>query len=304
VVLGAAGFLYARGRGIGFAAALPVIAAFLITYPFYLAMGFREVRDTFGDRRLPVVLMALSALPYLACCAGAIPFQWLSLARLMALGLAAGLWFDVLPVSAVTDLAFLALVPAVILGGVFDSIYPPYLGQKLVTLGHVTFIPMAILPLMLERRVPETGFSFAPARREWRIGVLNFLYFLPVGGGLGFVLGAFKPHAMAAPWKIAGTFVAFLWVTALSEEFLFRGVLQPWIANWTGNRAAGLVITSAIFGAMHVGFPGFPFPNWRWVLLAGVLGWFCGRARDKAESIGASTVTHTLAVTALRAFLG
>ena len=171
-VLAAAGFLYARAKGIGFAAAVPVIAAFLITYPFYLAMGFRDVRERLSGRRLPWFLLALGALPYLVCCCGAIQFRWLGLACVAALALAASLWFVVLPSGPFTDLAFLAMIPIVILGGFFNSIYPVYLGQKLVTLGHVTFIPMAVLPLMLERRVPETGFTFAPTLAEWRIGAL------------------------------------------------------------------------------------------------------------------------------------
>ena len=147
----------------------------------------------------------MSVLPYLACCCGAIEFHWFSLARVAALALVMGLWYRVLPASPVTDLAFLAIFPLVVLGGFFDSIYPVYLGQKLVTLGHVTLIPMAVLTLMLERRVAETGFTFAPTRAEWRIGALHYLYFLPVGGALGFALHAFTPHALAPWWKIAGT---------------------------------------------------------------------------------------------------
>jgi membrane protease YdiL (CAAX protease family) len=267
-------------------------------------MGFRGVRERLAGRRLPWFLLALGVLPYLVCCFGAIEFHWLSLASLAALALAASLWFVALPAHPLADLAFLAMIPSVILGGFFDSIYPVYLGQKLVTLGHVTFIPMAVLPLMLVRRVAETGFTFAPTRAEWRIGALQFLYFLPAGAVLGFALRAFKPHELAPVWKIASTFLGFLWVIGLSEEFFFRGVLQQWIEDWTANRAAALVIASAVFGAVHLGFPGFPFPNWRWALVAGALGWFCGRARNQAGGIGASTVTHALAVAVWRAFLG
>jgi uncharacterized protein len=267
-------------------------------------MGFRDVRGRLAGRRLPWFLLALGVLPYLACCCGAIEFHLLSLACVAALALAASLWFVVAPISPLTDLAFLAMIPAVILGGLFDSIYPVYLGQKLVTLGHVTFIPMAILPLMLARRAAETGFTFTPTLAEWRIGALHFLYFLPLGAVLGFAFRAFKPHEIAPLWKIAGTFLGFLWVIGLSEEFFFRGVLQQWIEDWTRNRAAALVIASLVFGGVHLGFAGFPFPNWRWALVAGALGWFCGRARNQAGSIGASTVTHALAVATWRAFLG
>ena len=283
-----------------------MIVAFLITYPFYLAMGMREVRDRYVAPRLTASLLAVGVLPYLACSIGAIEFHWLSLVRVAALALAIALWFRVLPAWPLVDLAFLALIAAAIVAGYFDSIYPIYRGQRLTTLGHVTLIPMAILTLMIARRMTETGLTFAPTRAEWRIGVRHYLLFLPVGAALGFALHAFTPHPAAAWWKIAGTFLAFLWVIGLSEEFFFRGVVQQWFEDWTHNRTAALVIVAAIFGAAHLWsrLGGFAIPNWRWALLAGALGWFCGRARNQAGSIGASMVTHALAVTTLRAFLG
>ncbi len=307
LALAAAGLLYAHSRGIGVLAAAPVIAAFLITYPFYLAMGFRDVRERMAAARLPWALLAVAVLPYFACCCGAIPFQWGSLARLVALALAMGLWYRVLPASPLSDLGFLAVIPVVVLSGFFDSIYPPYLGQKLATLGHITLIPMAVLTLVLDRRMTETGITYTPTKTEWRIGALHYLYFLPVGAAIGFATRAFTPHPLAPLWKIAGTFLGFLWVIGLSEEFFFRGVLQQWVEDWTRRRTLALVIVSAIFGAIHIwsrlgAYPGFP--NWRWALLAAALGWFCGRARNQAHSIGASTVTHALVVATWRAFLG
>lgn len=283
-----------------------MIAAFLITYPFYLAMGFREFRERWIAPAAPAVLFLAAVAPYLACCCGAIEFHWMSLARVAAMGLVFGLWFRALPISPLTDLAFLAAIPVVVVSGFFDPVYPVYLGQKLVTLGHVSLIPIVVLALMVERRVPETGLAFLPNAAEWRIGALHYLLFLPVGAAVGFALHAFTPHAPLAWWKVAGTFLAFLWVIGLSEEFFFRGVLQQWMEDWTRNRAAALAIVAAIFGAMHLfsRLGGFRVPNWRWALLAGTLGWFCGRARNQAGSIAASTVTHALAVATWRAFLG
>jgi len=42
-------------------------------------------------------------------------------------------------------------------------------------------ISMSVTALMRQRRVPETGYGFVPAAREWRIGLLHFLYFVPIG---------------------------------------------------------------------------------------------------------------------------
>src|ERR1700722_1734396 len=205
--LGVAGALYVRAKGIPVLAALPVIAAFLIAYPFYLVTGFPAMRERLAGPRLKWFMLAAVILPYLACCCGAIQFHWYDAVRLAALALTISLWYVVFPPNALTDLIFLAIFPAVLLEGYFDSIYPPYLGQKLNVVGHVTFLPVFVLVLMLERRVRETGYGFIPNRTEWRVGVLHYLYFLPIGGTVAFLLRAVTPHAPIALWKIIGTFL-------------------------------------------------------------------------------------------------
>jgi membrane protease YdiL (CAAX protease family) len=99
---------------------------------------------------------------------------------------------------------------------------------------------------------------------------------------------------------MAATFVGMFWVVALSEEFFLRGVLQQWIEDWTASRAGALLLASAVFGLLHLWLGGFP--NWKWALVAGVLGWFCGRARNQAGSIRASMVTHALVAATWRGF--
>jgi membrane protease YdiL (CAAX protease family) len=117
---------------------------------------------------------------------------------------------------------------------------------------------------------------------------------------LALLLKATHPRVPAPLWADIGTFFGFLWVVSLSEEFFFRGTLQPWIEAWTRSRGGALAITSVIFGLAHLPFRGFP--NWRWAAVAAVLGFFCGRARNQAGSIRAGVVTHAMVVTAWRAF--
>ena len=104
LALCAAGLAYARYRGIPGWAATPALAAFLIEYSFYLVPAFPEVRERFSGWRLPAFLVAATVLPYLACCCGAIPFQWISLGKLAALALALGFWYFALPAAPLTDL--------------------------------------------------------------------------------------------------------------------------------------------------------------------------------------------------------
>jgi membrane protease YdiL (CAAX protease family) len=302
VALGTAGILYARFKEIPTWVALPILAAFLVEYLFYLLPAFPELRKQLSGPRLPVFVVVSFVLPYLACYAPLGQFQWINLVKLGALGLALALWYLALPVTVLTDLAFLAIVGGVLLGSYLDSIYPnPYPTLKLgAILGRIALFHTTVLVLLVERGVSETGYGFLPNRREWRIGALHYLYFLPIAACLALPLGAVRLAAPAPAWKTLGIFLGFFWVIALFEEFIFRGVLQQWVEEWTWSRATALLVTSVVFGFMHLWFRGFP--NWRWALIAGVLGWFCGHARNQAGSIRAGVVTHALVVATWRGF--
>jgi membrane protease YdiL (CAAX protease family) len=301
LALGVAGWLYARFRGVPGWAAAPALAAILVEYAFYLVPAFPTVRERLAGWRLPAFLVAAAVLPYLACCCGAVAFQWTALARLIGFALVLGLWYFALPPSAPSDIAFGALVAWLLLGRYFAGVYPaPYPHVEVSILAKLAVFQSAVLVLMLARRVPETGYGFLPSWREWRIGALHFLYFVPVGLPLALAIHAVKFAKPAPLWIVVGTFLGILWVVALAEEFLFRGVIQPMIEQASRHRAAALLLTSALFGLAHLWFRGFP--NWRWVLVAGTMGWFCGRARNQAGGIRAAMVVHALTVTAWRAF--
>jgi membrane protease YdiL (CAAX protease family) len=101
---------------------------------------------------------------------------------------------------------------------------------------------------------------------------------------------------------VIGIFFGILWVTAISEEFIFRGLLQPWLERWTSSPLAALIITSLLFGSVHLGFHG-PFPNWRFSICAAILGLFCGLARRQTGGIQAGMVAHALTVAIWKMFL-
>jgi uncharacterized protein len=303
LTLGPAGILFARSKNVPVSAALPMLAAFLVAYPFYLVPAFPAVRERLAGNRLPGYLAASAVLPYLAACLGPVEFTWSGFARMAALALVFSLWYRVLPAHPVADFTFLALVPGVLLGGYFDAVFVAADRTWVrygVVLGHVILIQLAVMTLLLERRTGEFGFGFIPNREEWRIGGIHYLYFLLVGVPLAWLLQAVTFTTVAPWWKVAALFLGSLWVVSLSEEFLVRGVLFHWIEQWTWSRTAALILTSVFFGFLHIGFR--RFPNWRWVLIATVLGWFCGRARVAAGSIRAGIVTHSLVVATWQAF--
>jgi membrane protease YdiL (CAAX protease family) len=215
--------------------------------------------------------------------------------------LALGLWYRVLPSIPVVDFAFLAMVVAIKIGRFATPLYPvAFRGVETGILGDLALFQIAVMVLMLERRVPETGYGFWPTAKDWRIGVLHFLYFAPIGLGLALALKAVQFTKHVEPWKPLLYFFGWLTVLALAEEFFFRGVLQRWFEDWLRSSRGALLLTSVLFGVVHLWFR--QFPNWKWVLIAGTLGWFCGRARNQAGSIRAGMVTHTLVITAWRTF--
>jgi uncharacterized protein len=53
---------------------------------------------------------------------------------------------------------------------------------------------------------------------------------------------------------------------------------------------------------VHLGFH-HQFPNWRWAIVAGIMGLFCGMIWRNSRSVQASMVAHALTVTVWRVFL-
>ena len=279
--------------------AVPVIAAFLIEYPFYLVSGFAVLRQRL-ERRLPLFLTLSFVAPYAVYASNTGQFRWWALMQLAALAMALSLWYRVLPPAPLADGAFLTLVAAVVLRDYLGPIYTsPVAGLHLEVLGHLALIHVCAMVMLAERRVSGTGFGFLPSWTDWKIGFRYFLYFVVVGVPLAWAMRLVQ-FSLAVPlWKVGLTFVGILWVVALSEEFFFRGLLQQWISQWTGSASLALAGAAILFGLAHLGFRGFP--NWRFALVAAVAGFFYGRAYNEGKSIRTSMVTHALVVTLWRA---
>jgi hypothetical protein len=298
IVLGAAGIGYARVKDIPNWAALPVLAAFLIAYPFYLLPAFPALRARLQGWKLHLYALSGILAPYLACTFGAVEFQWSAVFRLAALALAMSFWFRLLPHIPIFDLAFLAIVPAVLLGKYFDPVYVSrFRGWRdLIVLGHLALIQMAAVALLEVRRVRDPGYGFIPSLKDCRIGLLYFAGFLVIAAPVAIFLHLGHAPRGVALWKVVGSLFGFLWVVAISEEFLVQGVLLDWLAEWTRSRTAAMTVTSLLFGSLHLWFG--TFPNWQMVAVTAILGCFCALARFRANSIRAAMVTHALAATA------
>ena len=144
-------------------------------------------------------------------------------------------------------------------------------------------------------------FRFLPTRGEALAGLRWFAVMLPAVAAALWSVGLW--HLRSNPNLPAGiaTFFGILWVTALSEEFFFRGLLQQWFSDWTRSGVAALVMASVLFGAAHLGWSHI-FPNWRFALVAAVFGLFCGLCWKETRSVQASMVTHAIGATLYKVF--
>lgn len=169
----------------------------------------------------------------------------------------------------------------------------PYPERFTHTLTILFGVNVAITTFLLLRRLDCVGYAVEWKRgSSWAVG-FNFLCIvaivLPLGEALGFLhfdptLARLRTAPMAA--------VGILFFTAWPEEFLFRGLLQNLLARTLKNPTAGLLAASVIFGLSHILHA--PFPNWRYVIVATIAGFFYGRAWMKTGSLFAPCLVHAL----------
>jgi len=190
----------------------------------------------------------------------------------------------------------LVLAAAPVLLKAFRPLYPPAGELRMEFLGQLMWIRTTLLTILRDLKPEAVGFGFWPEAREWKIGARYFLLLAPVALALSLITGFARPAWPVAAWPAvvltaAATFFGIFWVVALSEEFFFRGLLQPRVGLWAA---------SALFGLVHLGFR--EFPNWRFAVVAAVAGVFYGLAFRTGGGIRASMVTHALTVVFWRTF--
>ena len=284
--------------------------AFLVELAFYLVPGFERVRkalDRLTSKRVRAVILTASALlPYLMESVRTSTFRFFSFFLLLLVVAIASFWYVWIRRSTAADFLFLAFIAVVYLSKIFDQIYGhPAPHVPLAILGNLMWIRLNIMAVLSLRTIQLVRFGFVPSLREWRIGIVLFACFLPIGVALAYLLHFAHFHLPALEWwklllLVVGTFFAFLWVVALFEEFFFRGFLQSLLAHVFDNRILGLIVTSALFGMAHLAY--HPYPNWRFAIIGGVSGVFYGVAFIRAKGVRAGMVTHALVVTTWRVF--
>ncbi len=174
--------------------------------------------------------------------------------------------------------------------------YPPPLTHTLTILMALS---TGVAAFVLLRRMPGVGYTL-----EWRRGFafqfgFNFMVFSAIAISLGLKIGflhwklalpAIRAISLSGPVGAVLSAAGILLLTAWPEEFLFRGLLQNLLSKSFQSEWAGLIVASVIFGLSHILHA--PFPNWKYVFLATIAGFFYGRAWMKTGSLVPGVLIH------------
>ena len=297
-VLAAGGGIYLSTHSIAWAEAAPALGALILEAAMFLSMGNEAARRWWR----PWVMAASVGAP--ALLVGAQP---LMLSVVLLVGGVMAFWYVVLPASRWTDAAYALLYGAITLGKLSEHLYPAPLAKlPLAILGELAWARILIWAVLEVRGQEGVGFGFVPSWREVGIGLKWYGLFLPVGAAVGWAIGF--TGLRQGPWVVeklllnaVGTLFGIFIFVALRENFLFRGMLLPWFAEWMGSLRGAQVVVALLCGAAHLPFR--QFPNWRFALLAALAHWVYGRAFLEAGSIRAAMVCHALVVVTWRVLL-
>jgi len=272
----------------------PGFASFALLLAPLWFFGFgagQYIRQKINSPALRIILPGLLVIPYLVFALPAGVFHGSVAAAILALtlGLATLLGRSQLP-SRLTwqDLAALAVLVGTHLLRLLEPAWP-YPG--LAALPKLLLTDTVLYLYLVVRALDGIGYSLAPTASALKIGLREWLFFLPLGIGLGTLLHFTLFHPR---WPVLGPFaggivLTFLFI-AIPEELFFRGILQNLLETRLDRRCA-LVLASILFGFSHY-HRGGSF-DWRYVLLASIAGVFYGRAWGANRQLLASIITHT-----------
>jgi len=299
--------LYAVWLGYGgraFAATLTAFAFLFLVMLLFAARGVdSRLAARFGDGsgHLLGVAVFLVCLIYLFGTNTFALTRAAAVAGLVCIPLALAAWAKQKPPGAWED--FLIIVSIWLAVKFLPSHWLwPYPGGRLAyVLTVLLCVNVALASFVLLRSVNGVGYSIGWSG-HWSFSIVaSFLFFgciaIPLGQAMHFI--EFSPQW--SQWKsLPFLSLAILFFTAWPEEFLFRGLLQNMLSRASHSELAGWWTASVLFGFTHITNRGFP--NWRYVVLASIAGWFYGSAYRSGGTLLSSALLHTAVDTVWRAF--
>jgi uncharacterized protein len=293
--------IYAHHYTLAPGPAIFIYCSFILLLSLVLAPGF-GLRLTFAERRRSVVLIPLWCLPYLLYAIGTNDFRWRGLCILLAI--AAGTW-SVYAFFVVRNLSFFSWQDATVailllfaaLSGYLKGIWS--VPANLDFMSRLFLVAVASWCWVYIRCVPGLGYEFRFSPKILGQAALNFVFFAAIAIPLSLALHFTKWNPRwRGPIPFFLDYLEIFLFVALLEETFFRGFLQNLFSRTLDNWFTGQLIVSCLFGLFHILHA--PFPNWRYVALATLAGWFYGSAFRNGGNLMASCLVHAAVDTTWR----
>ena len=304
-VFGAAAVDYIRRYDLPAAAVVGIYVCFVLLLLLVIAPGFSSSRHLIathvGPKWTAVLLPPAVCLCYCTYAAGTGDFRLSAFGRLLALAAFPCSLYTLAPVLRLSRFAWqdacaAVFLVAAVLSGALKGIWAVPANLDFMT--RLALIGVASWCWVFLRPVPQLSYEFRLSRQILRAALLNFVLFaaiaIPGGWLIGFTGWQVRWHGGIA---FGLNLLEILLFIALLEETFFRGFLQSLLSSGFGSWWKGQLVTSVLFGLFHILHA--PFPNWRYVLLATVAGWFYGSAYRQGGVV-ASSLTHALVDTVWR----
>ncbi|HTZ90614.1 MAG TPA: CPBP family intramembrane glutamic endopeptidase [Alloacidobacterium sp.] len=180
--------------------------------------------------------------------------------------------------------------------------FEPAWPHALVALNKLLLLDAGLYGFHAIRQLSGVGFDLRWRLDDWKTGLREFAFYMPIAVTLGLSIGFLHWHGhVNHPWLLPAIWLFTYLLIALPEEIFFRGWMQNLFERRLG-RTVSLILTAILFGLSHFNKRALHF-NWRYVLLAAIAGIFYGRAWRSDKRIAASSITHACVDTVWGALL-
>lgn len=288
-------------------AAIYVCAILLLA--LYLAPGFSAPRTWLRARLrgIPAALACMAAflLPYLVYAAGTGDFRLGAFAQLCGM---VALPVGIFAAARVRRPSQLNWQDALVLLWMMLPVFAGQIGGiwnipvNLDVMVRLFLVGVGAWAFLIFRGVENAGYVFRISRETLQDAFLNLGGFTLIALPLGLTLHFIGWHPQwPGVTAFLSDFLGIFLLVAVAEELFFRGLLQNLLEGSLRSRYGAQALAAILFGLSHIRHA--PYPNWRYVALATIAGWFYGSAYRHHRSLMASAITHALVDTLWRTFL-
>jgi membrane protease YdiL (CAAX protease family) len=302
----AVGAGYLKRYSLPLSAATGIYGCFIFLLVYLIAPAMPVPRALLGEfiggRYKHLIVLALLACPYAAYAAGTADFRWPAVIRLVTIAAPVIILYSVFPVRDQAkfnwqDGLIAVWLVSIVLLHLFKGIWN--VPANLDFMARLFMAALGALCWTYIRPVPDLGYLLDYDKKALLAAVRNFALFSAIAIPLGLLLGFTSWHPR---WRGLVDFLLVYWeiflFIAILEELFFRGFLQNLLQKSLRSWWRGQLIASCIFGLFHILHA--PFPNWRYVVLASIAGWFYGSAYRSGGSLLSSAALHAMVDTVWR----